>query len=198
MEPIFKYYDDYEKYIFFEPAKGFYENAVQMANNDKRILGVNEVFCYKEEIKNQRIDLILCSSLLHEVEDPAILLMEIKKVSCEDTVVHVNVPNAKSIHRIIAYEVGMIDNISSFSDRNVLLQQHTVFDMVTLCELVRSCGFEVIEGGSYFLKPFTHSQMYNMMKNEIIDKKVLDGLYGLEKYLPEYGSEIFVNIRLTN
>ena len=56
-------------------------------------------------------------------------------------------------------------------------------------------GFEIINSGSYFVKPFTHSQMYEMMCKSIIDEKVLDGLYEMTEYMPEMGSEIYVNVR---
>ena len=45
------------------------------------------------------------------------------------------------------------------------------------------------------MKPFTHSQMYEMMCKSIIDEKVLDGLYEMTEYMPEMGSEIYVNVR---
>lgn len=46
------------------------------------------------------------------------------------------------------------------------------------------------------MKPFSHNQMYEMMQSAIIDEKVLDGLYRLAEYMPEYGSEIYVNCKL--
>lgn len=35
-----------------------------------------------------------------------------------------------------------------------------------------------------------------MMDQGIISEEVLDGMYALEEYLPEYGSEIYINIML--
>jgi hypothetical protein len=49
-----------------------------------------------------------------------------------------------------------------------------------------------IGGSSYFIKLFIHSQMNGMLTSNIIDNKILDGLYNLTKYIPEYGAEIFV------
>ena len=34
-----------------------------------------------------------------------------------------------------------------------------------------------------------------MMDNGIIDEKILDGLYFMTKYMPDMGSEIYVNCR---
>ena len=143
-------------------------------------------------------DFILCYGLLHELEQPEELLEGILKVSNESTLVHINVPNAKSIHRLIAKGMGMITDEYELSGRNLLYQQHNVYDLKRLKTVMEHVGFEVVECGSYFVKPFSHSQMYEMVKEKIIARDVLDGLYSIVKYMPEHGSEIFVNCRLKN
>ena len=82
------------------------------------------------------------------------------------------------------------------SDNNKKLQQHTVFDMELLKELVESVGkTEFLEQGSYFVKPFTHAQMKKCMENGIVNQNILNGLYEISKYMPELGSEIFIDFR---
>lgn len=90
---------------------------------------------------------------------------------------------------------GLIEKQDCFSKRNIELQQNNVFNLDSLSEMVRAAGFDIIEKGSYFIKPFTHKQMYEMMNSNIIGKEVLDGLFDLSKYLPQFGSEIYVNVR---
>ena len=51
--------------------------------------------------------------------------------------------------------------------------------------------------GSYFVKPFSHAQMLKCVEQGIIDENILEALYKLTAYLPEYGSEIYVNYRYT-
>ena len=50
----------------------------------------------------------------------------------------------------------------------------------------------------YFIKPFTHKQMFEMLETKIIDEKVLEGLYGMTKYMPNLGSEIFIEFKLND
>ena len=138
--------------------------------------------------------MIICSGLLHEVEDPKFLLREIFKASSKNSIIHVNVPNANSFHRILAVKSGIISDVKIFSGRNTILQQHAIFDMRELVNLVSEMGFVILEQGQYFLKPFSHSQMQKMMELEIIDEKVLDGLYEMGK--TNFGSEIYVNVRI--
>lgn len=89
----------------------------------------------------------------------------------------------------------LINDEHAMSERNILYQQHSVFDIEGLKNILEDNGFEIINSGSYFVKPFTHSQMYEMMCKSIIDEKVLDGLYEMTEYMPEMGSEIYVNVR---
>lgn len=53
-------------------------------------------------------------------------------------------------------------------------------------------------GGGYFVKPFTHKQMGRLLDEQIVDERVLNGFYGLTKWLPDYGSEIYVNVKKEN
>ncbi|MDE6760095.1 MAG: class I SAM-dependent methyltransferase [Lachnospiraceae bacterium] len=195
MEPLFKYLDheDYERYIVVEPGKEFYQNAMCLSAKNEKVNCINDYFAASEELKSGELDFIICSGLLHEVEDPIGLLENIVHICNKDTIVHINVPNANSFHRLLAKEMGFVDNVFEMSERNVLLQQHEVYDKKKFCNVVEAAGFKVIETGSYFLKPFTHKQMFEMLENHIIDENVLNGLYNITKYFPEYGSEIFVN-----
>ena len=51
--------------------------------------------------------------------------------------------------------------------------------------------------GSYFIKPFNHKKMAELLELEIIDKQLLVGLDNMIKYFPENGAEIFVNCRFS-
>jgi hypothetical protein len=91
--------------------------------------------------------------------------------------------------------MGLIKTEFQKSDSNIQFQQHTIFNLNILKETVEKNGFTVIEGGSYSFKPFPHQQMQNMININLITEKMLDGFYKMERYLPELGSEIFVNIK---
>lgn len=79
--------------------------------------------------------------------------------------------------------------------RNKNFQQNRVFDSNSLSAIIKQEGGVVLEQGGYFVKPYTHSQMYKMIEQNIIDLKVLDGLFELGKDMAEFASEIYVNVR---
>lgn len=199
MNPIFQDYDEKGlRYTIVEPSEYFYDHAVKLSSNSQRIICINDFFGSNEassEKLGNTFDFIICSSLLHEIENSEEMLNDIARCCNENTVVHINVPNAYSMHRILAKESAMISDIHQFSQRNQQFQQNKVFDLQALKETVIQNGLTIIDEGSYFIKPFSHSQMYDLLKTGIIDERVLDGFYRMIQWMPEYGSEIFVNCK---
>lgn len=76
------------------------------------------------------------------------------------------------------------------------MQRRRTYDMESLQKEVREAGFDILDSGFYFIKPFTHEQLQKYLDANIIDKQVLDGLAGITKYIPEYGAEMFVNVKV--
>ena len=136
---------------------------------------------------------------MHEVEEPNKMLKSIEEVADGQTIIHINVPNGNSFHRLLALESGIIQSATEFSSNNINLQQHNVFTMDTLISCIKDSlhhDIEILDSGSYWVKPFTHKQMAMMMNENIIDENILDGFEKMIKYMPELGSEIFINFRI--
>ena len=196
LESMFRYYDGFRKFICVEPAERFYRLALEQKKDRDDIVVINDFFENAISQMPKSVDCIICSSLLHEVENPYDFLMHIREVADSNTVVHINVPNAKSMHRLLAMCSGLINDTHDMSDNNRMLQQNTVFDLALLHEVIERTGnVEILEQGSYFVKPFTHAQMKQCMDDGIMDRRILDGLYRLVEYMPELGSEIFIDFR---
>ena len=195
--PLFQWLrGGYSNYYVVEPSIVFAEHAKEIAQSNEKIVVYTGFFETEyEKLLNKKLDFIICSSLLHEVPDDELLLELIWKVATEQTVIHINVPNAISMHRLIAKEMGMIDSIYEKSETQDKLQQREVYDLDKLKNKAIKKNFNIIDEGSYFIKPFTHLQMSQMLKCGIIDENVLRGLQGIIKYFPHNGSEIYINMR---
>lgn len=184
-----------ERFVVVEPGPGF----AHQARCDTAGRPDVEVIEATVEAAAGRLqspfDLILVSSLLHEVTDCAAILHAVGRLADPDTVVHVNVPNARSFHRLLAQEMGLIEDVAQLSDLQLMLQQSRTFTLDTLQALVSECGFTVFESGSYFVKPFTHAQMRRMQEDGLLTDLMLDGLWNMTRHMPGLGSEIFVNMR---
>lgn len=199
LQSIAAEYDGFEKLVIVEPSDAFCEAA----SEDLAIRGQlkRSVLCpgFFEDVVDQVLpysfDMILISGLLHEVDHPDQILRHARQCCNKDTVVHVNVPNADSLHRLLAVEMGLIESPTAISSLQEKLQQQRTFDLPMLAELSVECGFEILDSGSYFPKYFTHAQMQELMEAGVLTEQILDGLYRMTRYVPANGSEIFVNLQ---
>ncbi len=197
LKPLFVDYHDEYKFTVVEPADSFYKNAECLAENYKNVV------CYQgfmedivEEMKGCTFDFIICTALLHEVVDPKRLLRVIHSLCSQKTIVHVSTLNAFSLHRLLAKEMGLMEDVHQLSETNQILQQSAVFDMKSLKQLVSDEHFQILDAGSFFLKPFSQKQMKQCMDHEILNHDVLDALDSIcSSYMKEYGSEIYLNIQ---
>ena len=196
-DALFNHYRDFDRFCVVEPGAAFAQQAQDQAGDDAR---VRIVHAFMEDagkaLEAERFDAIVLSGLLHEVPHCEPLLASVARLCQAGTRIHVNVPNARSLHRLLAREMGLIDALQAISPRQRQLQQQRTFDLDSLVGLCEGAGFEVLERGSYFIKPFTHDQMSELQRVGMLDERMLAGLYGLERELPGFGSEIFVHLRL--
>jgi SAM-dependent methyltransferase len=201
-EPLFRYFSDFSEMTTIEPTGSFYLNALNLKNNNSnknKIDIYNDLFENIADIlKKRAFDFIIISCLLHEIPDDGKFLDKTKEICNSGTTIHINVPNAHSFHRLLALEMEIIDSVFQKTSTNIMMQQNRVYDLGTLSDLLMMHKFRIIESGSYFIKPFTHGQMEELIKNRIIDERILDGLFSLTRRLPDLGSEIFVNCSITD
>lgn len=199
MLPLFLDLDAAVDVTVVEPSAQFAEHARELASG-WGAARVVEGFLESTEAPLQRggHDFIVVSSLLHEVERPECLLQALRGHCHENTVIHINVPNALSLHRLLAVEMGLIEDPFALSSTQQRMQQHSTFDLDSLVGLLESQGLEVLEKASYFIKPFTHAQMQVLCDSGFMTPSMLQGLAGLVRYLPDFGSEIYVNARPSN
>jgi 2-polyprenyl-3-methyl-5-hydroxy-6-metoxy-1,4-benzoquinol methylase len=183
------------RWIAVDPVCAFLDATEAAGDGDGRVVAV-EGFIEDEAADLARRfgppDLVVCASLLHEIDDPLDLLGTLASLCGPETVVHVSVPNAYSLHRRLARAMGLIGDEHEMSGRNHLLEQRQVFDTASLSRLVGLSGLEVVDSGGILLKPFTHSQMLEL---PFLDERMLDGLAALGAEMPELASEIWVEAR---
>ncbi len=179
-----------------EPSPEFACNARELAGTRDEVV-VEQGFLEQlpGELRPGGFDLLVLSSVLHEVDEPRQLLQALRSHCHAGSVVHVNVPNARSLHRLLAVEMGLIDSPFELSATQKQMQQHSTFDLESLADLLRQEGFHVESTGSYFIKPFTHAQMQELCDTGLLTEAHLEGLFRLSERMPGFGSEIYINAR---
>ncbi|PWJ52609.1 2-polyprenyl-3-methyl-5-hydroxy-6-metoxy-1,4-benzoquinol methylase [Quadrisphaera granulorum] len=136
-------------------------------------------------------DVIVVSSLLHEVTDPSALMRAVRACCSENTLVHVNAPNLLSLHRRLGMQMGLLRDLRELSTRQKTLQQRAFYDSAGLKAELESVGLSVTAEGGYFLKPFAAEQMSEAVGSGMLDPQVLEALVVLGAQLPELASEIW-------
>jgi 2-polyprenyl-3-methyl-5-hydroxy-6-metoxy-1,4-benzoquinol methylase len=151
---------------------------------------VSFVYTYFEEFSSDiMFDDILVTNSLEHVDNPIKLLCYIKKFLKPTGNLHITVPNAMSIHRILGKEMGMLKHEDSLNQYDIEVGHQRVYTINLLKEHVSSAGFKVIDQDGIILKPLSDSQM-----NTVIDtygEEVMMGLYAVGQRLPGLAAEIY-------
>jgi hypothetical protein len=122
-EPIFTWFSDCSKIEIIERSSDFcFAAAEQLKIFNKMNDNIIDIFinnvsfedCKKFVFKP---DVIVLSGVLHEVDDVELFLKHLKSLISGDEYIYVNVPNANSLHRLLAFHSGIIDDLSEISKR---------------------------------------------------------------------------------
>ncbi|TLD82327.1 class I SAM-dependent methyltransferase [Helicobacter sp. MIT 05-5293] len=199
MDSIANHYTAFEQCVIIEPSQVFANKAKEdtiFAPPPRKIEVINDfVENQTNLLKSYSFDFILLSSLLHEVQNPLSFLESVVALMSKTSILHINVPNSRSFHLLWAFESGLIPALGKLTQTAQDLQQNTTFDLESLSALANLAHLEIIDKGSYFIKPFNHTKMSLALENQILDENLLQGLDKMTKYCPTLGAEIFINTR---
>lgn len=180
-----------------EPSRIFAQNA-KLAIRNRSNVTVHECLIEDFIADAEIFDMIIASCVLHEVPNALKFLSSIHRLCIDNTILHINVPNARSLHRLLAVAMGLISNPFETSETQQLMQQRPIpYDLQSLKLEVEQAGFNIIDQGGIFLKPFTHKQMQYLVDSGFFSYSMLEGLAELGNHLPELCSEIWINVKIS-
>lgn len=163
------------------------EGALDLLNQIPDFINVKKYHAYFEDFETSTTyDTIVMSHVLEHIADPLLVLRKINKWLKPGGVFIAAVPNAKSIHRMVAVEMGLLKTEYELNERDHQLGHYRVYDLSILKEHVTSAGFKIVETGGYFLKPLSNGQIENYWTPEMIE-----GFYMAGKHFQEHTAEIF-------
>lgn len=195
LRPIYKSLADFGAYTGIEPGLEPFEVVFAESANDDRIQVQHGFFNqWAPELRDSEFDAIISIGVLQDVADPRGFLHELGTLMGPQTLVYLNVPNANSLHRVIGLNSGHLASLEDMSGRQIALEAKNLFTEETLIQLITSSidNVAIRNSGSFFVKPFTHAQMEEIMNREILGVDVMEGLYGSSEALNGFGAELFV------
>jgi len=191
-EPLFRDVAEFDQMVIAEPGKLFYGIARSYSKDVPSVKIYNDrIENLADQLKPFNFDFIVIGGFLHEIDSPEAVLSAVYQIASPETCIYSFVPNANSFHRLLAVKMGLIENVYIKSGYDKLFQRKEVYNSDSYQALFTTNGYRVIESGSYFIKPFSHSQMNAMLDNGIIDNKCLDGLNHMIEYMPDLGAELW-------
>lgn len=104
-------------------------------------------------------DTIEAGFVLEHVDDPALVLTRMHRLLGKGGRMHVAVPNARSLHRLLGHHSGLLDDVYRLSDADRALGHQRYFDLEGMKALLGKTGWTVERSVGMLLKPFTTSQM---------------------------------------
>jgi len=191
-ESIFEFLENKQGFII-EPSNHLLNIAKNKLHKSNNVNILNSTF-ESSEIDLKKFDYILISGVLHEVDDVDHFFSKLLEASVE-SVIHINVPNGNSLHRHIGMRMGILRDNLDFSIFNQRYQIMSVFDLPKLRKLVQDHTFTEIDAGYYGFKPFTHMQMDKLMKNSDFGLDVVRAMYSVADIIPEFSTEMFIELR---
>jgi 2-polyprenyl-3-methyl-5-hydroxy-6-metoxy-1,4-benzoquinol methylase len=127
-----------------------------------------------------RFDHIVATNLLHELPDPDQFLHRCAQRLVPSGMVHLSVPNPHSLHRLIAVEMGLIDDLHALSENSARLGHHRHLDRADVTELAWRAGLAVIEHRGIALKPLPNDRLAQLPGD------ILRGLEGVARHFPDH------------
>lgn len=124
--------------------------------------------------QKNRYHSIYMTFILEHLEFPIEILKSVRQLLHKKGSLFIAVPNANSVHRVIAHRAGIIDTIDELSENDRVVGHRRVYTRDLLIKQVTQAGFEVVDEGGIGLKPLNLKQLEGL-SNEVISAFVGGG-----------------------
>ncbi len=143
---------------------------------------------FEEYSPKEKFDVIEMGFVLEHVNDPDAIVRQYAQYLSPGGTLFIAVPNAKSLHRLIGHEAGLLDNLYRLSSEDLQLGHQRYFDCESLCRLVLGARLKLVNLEGILLKPLTTGQLRSLN----LPGAVVEGLLKVGESLPQISNSIFV------
>jgi 2-polyprenyl-3-methyl-5-hydroxy-6-metoxy-1,4-benzoquinol methylase len=129
---------------------------------------------------SERFDHILATNVLHELRDPLAFLRACRQRLAPAGHVHLTLQNPRSIHRLCALELGLIESLTEISERGAQWGTRGLWSAEELQALASQAGLRTVAREGVMLKPLPNAQMAEL------SEEILEGFARAARHLPEH------------
>ncbi len=130
----------------------------EMARKSVPDLLIHEAL-FEEYSPEERFDVVLCLFILEHVDSPVEIITRAAEWLRPGGRLIAAVPNAESIHRRVAVDIGFQSKLSTLSARDGLVGHKRVFTVRQLTSDLNAAGLDVLSARGTFLKVVPNSLM---------------------------------------
>ncbi|MCK9250948.1 MAG: class I SAM-dependent methyltransferase [Solirubrobacteraceae bacterium] len=136
-----------------------------------------------------RADHVVLANVLHELADPRDVLRRIVADHlAPGGLLHLSLQNPRSIHRLVALEMGLIDDLCAVSGRGERYGTRRLWTIEALVDLVTDAGLVPLHREGIVVKPLPNAAM------ERLDPAVLDGFLAAGRHLPDHAAMVLLTL----
>ena len=136
----------------------------------------------------RKFDAIEMGFVLEHVDDPALVVRRFKHFLKPGGFIGMAVPNARSLHRLIGHEAGLLDDVYKLSTEDRQLGHKRYFDLDSFRHLAESEGLAVRRARGIMIKPVTTSQLASLN----LSAEVKRALYKVADVLPAISNAVYI------
>lgn len=158
----------------------------------RNIPNVNYIYSLFEEYQSStKYDYVFCSFIFEHVLAPELVLKMIASVTKAGGLVFVIVPNARALSRQLALHMGLLPDLKSLTENDIVNGHRRVYDRVSLNRELESNGFVSIAQGGIMLKILADFQLDQLIDSGMLKDAQIDGLYRLGLEYPDLCGALF-------
>jgi hypothetical protein len=134
------------------------------------------------------VDAVEMGFVLEHVEDPLLVLRRYARFLRSRGTIIVVVPNARSLHRVLGHEAGLLDDVYQLSPADLQLGHRRYFDLDSITALVKKAGLRVRRTEGVFLKCLTTDQLQRLE----LSPEVREAFFRVGVGYPEIANAIYL------
>lgn len=128
-------------------------------------------------------DHVVLANVLHELDDPAGLLRRVvREHLAPGGTVHVSLQNPRSLHRLVALEMGLIDALDEVADAGHRYATRRLYAADDVATLAAGVGLTITAREGVMLKPLPNAAMAGLPAD------VLAGFVAAARHLPDHAA----------